>query len=109
MQGVTTTKSRIVAAIESAEIRTVLTELAMSAGCSAACRLCCPMGDNRDRDERVGNVGTVFVVKRLCRPARSALDEGEGFDVNWPLEDVRTGDVKDGGEDSSRGDFRAGE
>jgi hypothetical protein len=67
------------------------------------------MGDNSDRDERVGNDGTVFVVNRLWRPARSALEEGEGFDVNWPLEAVRTGEVKDGGEDSSRGDFRAGE
>ncbi len=81
----------------------------MSAGCSAACRLCCPIGDNRDRDERVGNVGTVFVVKRLCKPPRSALEVGEGFDVNWPLDAVRTGEVKVGGEDSSRGDFRPAE
>jgi hypothetical protein len=57
----------------------------------------------------VGNVGTALVVNRLCRPARSALELGEGFDVNWPLEAVRTGDVKVGGEDSSRGDFRPAE
>jgi hypothetical protein len=57
----------------------------------------------------VGNVGTVLVVNRLCRPARSALVDGEGFDVNWPLEAVRTGEAKEGGEGSSRGDFRAGE
>jgi hypothetical protein len=34
------------------------------------------MGDNGDKEERVGNVGTALVVNRRCRLARSAVDEG---------------------------------
>ena len=48
-----------------------LTAAARSGG-SAACRLCCPIGDRGPKEESVGSVGSALVVKRLCSCARSA-------------------------------------
>jgi hypothetical protein len=52
----------------------------------------------------VANVGTVFVVKRRVKLARSALEEEEGCEANWLLT-VRTGDAYVGKGPSSRGDL----
>jgi hypothetical protein len=49
-----------------------LTAAARSDDGSAACRLCCPIGDNGPNDDKVGNVGSAFVVNLLCNCARSA-------------------------------------
>lgn len=49
---------------------------------SAACRLCCPMGESGPSEDKVGNVGNAFVVNRLCNPARSALEE-VAVEDNW--------------------------
>lgn len=59
-----------------------LTAAARSVGGSAACRRCCPIGDNGPSEERVGRVGNAFVVNLLCNPARSALVE-EAVEDNW--------------------------
>lgn len=45
--------------------RRALTAAARSVGGSAACRLCCPIGDNGPKEDNVGNVGSAFVVNRL--------------------------------------------
>ena len=60
----------------------MLTAEARSDDGSAACRRCCPIGDNGLNDERVGNVGKAFVVNLLCNPALSAVD-GVAVEDNW--------------------------
>lgn len=70
----------------------VLTELLFpSEDCSMAFTLCWPIGDNCENDDRVGSVGTAFVVKRRVKLARSAFEEEE-CEANWLLE-VRIGDA----------------
>jgi hypothetical protein len=51
-----------------------LTAAAGSDDGSAACRRCCPIGDNGPNEASVGNVGKAFVVNLLCNCARSAVD-----------------------------------
>lgn len=57
----------------------MLTTDAMSVAGSAACLLCCPIGDKGVIDERVGNVGIWFVVNRRWRPGVEVeVEELEG-------------------------------
>jgi hypothetical protein len=48
-----------------------LTTAAISDDGSAACLLCCPMGDKGVKEDSVGKVGRAFVVNLLWRLARS--------------------------------------
>lgn len=55
----------------------LLTTDAMSAEGSAACLLCCPIGDKGVIEERIGKVGIWFVVNRRWRPG-AVVEEFEG-------------------------------
>lgn len=71
---------------------------------SAACLRCCPMGDSGVFAARLFNVGTVLVVNRLWRFARSRSVAEELL----PCDCMRTPIGRNGGgtSDSSRGDLR---
>lgn len=71
---------------------------------SAACLRCCPIGDSGVFAARLFNVGTVFVVNRLCRFARSRseAEELELCDCMRPPIGRNGGGMRA----SSRGDLR---
>jgi hypothetical protein len=84
------------------EISLTATE-GISAGGSAACLRCWPIGDNGVNEDSVGKVGKAFVVNLLWRPALSAVDV-EAVGICVPI--GRIVDEYVGKDDSFCGDLR---